>query len=73
MLFRREAFEGVGGFPTNSLTEDFELSIDAARAGLESAYVPDVLARGLGPEDMAAYVSQQLRWARGCLSGLPRT
>jgi cellulose synthase (UDP-forming) len=31
-----------------------------------------VLSRGLGPEDTAAYVSQQQRWARGCLSGLPR-
>ena len=72
VLFRREAFESVGGFPTNSLTEDFELSIHLHERGWSSAYVPDVLARGLGPEDMAAYVSQQQRWARGCLSGLPR-
>ena len=72
VLFRREAFESVGGFPTNSLTEDFELSIRLHERGWKSAYVPDVLSRGLGPEDMAAYVSQQQRWARGCLSGLPR-
>ncbi|MGH3470663.1 MAG: hypothetical protein ACRDPG_01285, partial [Nocardioidaceae bacterium] len=30
-------------------------------------YVPQVLARGLGPEDMASYVGQQQRWSRGCL------
>src|SRR6185436_10274427 len=72
VLFRREAFESVGGFPTNSLTEDYELSIWLHERGWKSAYVPDVLSRGLGPEDMAAYVSQQQRWARGCLSGLPR-
>jgi cellulose synthase (UDP-forming) len=72
VLFRREAFESVGGFPTNSLTEDFELSIHLHERGWRSAYVPDVLARGLGPEDTAAYVSQQQRWARGCLSGVPR-
>jgi cellulose synthase (UDP-forming) len=71
VLFRREAFESVGGFPTNSLTEDFELSIWLHERGWRSVYVPDVLARGLGPEDMASYVSQQQRWARGCLSGLP--
>lgn len=71
VLFRREAFESVGGFPTNSLTEDFELSIWLHERGWKSVYVPDVLARGLGPEDMASYVSQQQRWARGCLSGLP--
>jgi len=72
VLFRREAFESVGGFPTNSLTEDYELSIHLHEKGWESAYLPDVLSRGLGPEDTAAYVSQQQRWARGCLSGLPR-
>ena len=34
--------------------------------GWRSAYVPEVLASGLGPEDLASYVSQQHRWARGC-------
>ncbi len=72
VLFRRTAFESVGGFPTNSLTEDYELSIHLHEKGWKSAYMPEVLSRGLGPEDTAAYVSQQQRWARGCLSGLPR-
>jgi cellulose synthase (UDP-forming) len=72
VVFRREAFESVGGFPTNSLTEDFELSIHLHEKGWKSAYVPDVLSRGVGPEDTAAYISQQQRWARGCLSGVPR-
>ena len=35
-------------------------------------YVPEVLASGLGPEDLAAYVSQQHRWARGCMGTIPR-
>ena len=52
------------------MTEDFELSIDLHSRGWRSVYVPEVLARGLGPEDMASYVSQQQRWARGCLSGV---
>lgn len=72
VLFRRAALESVGGFPTNSLTEDYELSIHLHEKGWSTAYMPDVLSRGLGPEDTAAYVSQQQRWARGCLSGLPR-
>jgi cellulose synthase (UDP-forming) len=59
VLFRRAALEDVGGFPEHSITEDFEL------------YVSEVVARGLGPEDMASYVSQQQRWATGCLSALP--
>ena len=69
-VFRRTALEQVGGFPEESLTEDFELSVHLHERGWRTAYVPEVLARGLGPEDMASYVSQQQRWARGCLSGI---
>lgn len=72
VVFRREALESVGGFPTNSLTEDFELSVHLHEEGWKSTYVGETLAQGLGPEDMASYVSQQHRWARGCLSALPR-
>jgi cellulose synthase (UDP-forming) len=72
VVFRRAALADAGGFPTNSITEDFELSITLHERGWRSAYLPKVLASGLGPEDMAAYTAQQLRWARGCLSALPR-
>jgi cellulose synthase (UDP-forming) len=72
VVFRRAALEAVGYFPTHSLTEDFELSIALHESGWQSRYVPEALAAGLAPEDMASYVSQQLRWARGCLSALPR-
>ena len=70
VVFRREALEDVGGFPEGSVTEDFELSIKLHERGWRSAYVPEVLALGLGPEDMASYVGQQHRWARGCLGAM---
>jgi cellulose synthase (UDP-forming) len=72
VVFRRAALEAVGGFSQESLTEDFELSIRLHEQGWTSRYLPEVLASGLGPEDMAGYVSQQLRWARGCLGALPK-
>lgn len=72
VVFRREALESVGGFPTDSVTEDFELSVQLQERGWRTVYVPEVLASGFGPDDMSGYVSQQLRWARGCLSALPR-
>ena len=72
VVFRRSALMGAGGFPSNSLTEDFELSIALHEQRWTSVYVPEVLARGLGPEDMSSYVSQQHRWARGCLGAVGR-
>jgi len=71
VVFRRVALEQVGGFPAESVTEDFELSVHLHERGWRSRYVPEVLAHGLGPEDMASYVSQQQRWSRGCLAALP--
>jgi len=70
VVFRRAALEDAGGFPEGSVTEDFELSVHLHERGWRSAYVPEVLALGLGPEDMASYVGQQHRWARGCLGAI---
>ncbi len=72
VVFRRDALEEVNGFPEDSLTEDFALSIELHERGWKSEYVSEVLATGLGPEDMSSYVSQQRRWAQGCLGGFPR-
>lgn len=72
VIFRRAALEETGGFPTHSITEDFALSITLHERGWHTAYLPKILASGLGPEDMAAYTTQQLRWARGCLAAIPQ-
>ncbi|MGD0391228.1 MAG: glycosyltransferase [Acidimicrobiales bacterium] len=64
-LIRRVALDEVGGWPFEGWTEDLELSIKLQHAQWKIVYLTQVLARGLGPEDMSAYISQQLRWARG--------
>jgi len=69
VVFSREAL-GAEGFPEDTVTEDFLLGLRLHERGWHSAYVPKVLAQGLGPEDMGSYTSQQLRWARGCLSAI---
>jgi cellulose synthase (UDP-forming) len=72
VVFRRAALEEIGGFPETSVTEDFELSIELHERGWTSEYVSEVLASGLGPEDLGSYVSQQHRWARGCVGAIGR-
>jgi cellulose synthase (UDP-forming) len=72
VVFRRAAIDDAGGFPERSLTEDFALSITLHERGWQSEYVEPSLAYGLGPVDMSSYISQQARWAQGCVGEIPR-
>jgi cellulose synthase (UDP-forming) len=62
--FRRKALESIGGHAVH-LVEDFVTSLRLHAKGWKSVYVPEILARGLVPEDLNAYFSQQLKWATG--------
>jgi len=67
VVFRRSAFDEIGGMPEDSITEDLRVSLLLLKAGYRSVYVPIILARGLGPVDVGGFFSQQFRWARGGL------
>lgn len=67
MVIRREALDQVGGMCTTNIAEDFVTSLFIHEKGWDSAYVPEVLAEGLAPEDFLTYYKQQFRWARGSL------
>jgi cellulose synthase (UDP-forming) len=62
--FRRKALESIGGHAVH-LVEDFVTSLRLHAKGWKSVYVPQIVARGLVPEDINAYFSQQLKWATG--------
>jgi cellulose synthase (UDP-forming) len=64
-MFRRAALDEIGGIATGSNSEDIWTSIELHRRGWKSIYVPVVLAHGLAPQDVGAYLKQQLRWASG--------
>ncbi len=65
VMFRRFALELVGGLYEGSNSEDIWTSLLLHGQGWRSVYVPTVLARGLAPETVTAYFSQQFRWAKG--------
>jgi len=73
--FRRKALESIGGHGVG-LAEDLVTSIRLHAAGWRSVYVPEVVSRGLVPEDLGSFYKQQLKWARGvyevAFSELPR-
>ena len=62
--FRREALEAIGGHGVG-LAEDLVTSIRLHAAGWRSVYVPEVVSRGLVPEELGSFFKQQLKWARG--------
>lgn len=62
--FRRTALASVGGHGIG-LAEDLITAVRIHGAGWKSVYVPEVLSRGLVPEDLGSFYRQQLKWARG--------
>jgi cellulose synthase (UDP-forming) len=62
--FRRAALDSIGGHQVG-LAEDLHTSLALHASGWKSVYVPEVVARGLVPADLGAYVTQQLKWSRG--------
>ncbi|MDR3707512.1 MAG: glycosyltransferase [Capsulimonadaceae bacterium] len=69
VVVRASVLDRIGGFPQESITEDFAASIRTHHEW-RSVYIKDVLAEGLGPMDLTAYLVQQSRWARGTIGVL---
>ncbi|HEV8197774.1 MAG TPA: glycosyltransferase family 2 protein [Gemmatimonadales bacterium] len=62
--FRRSALMGIGGHGIG-LAEDLVTAIRLHAAGWRSVYVPEVVSRGLVPEELGSFYKQQLKWSRG--------
>lgn len=62
--FRRRALESIGGHGIG-LAEDLVTAIRLHAAGWRSIYVPEIVSRGLVPEDLGSFYRQQLKWSRG--------
>jgi len=66
-VVRRSALEEIGGFVTESLSEDYFTGIRLTAQGYQVIYLNEKLSAGLAAENIAAHTSQRLRWARGTL------
>jgi cellulose synthase (UDP-forming) len=66
-VIRVRALDQVGGFPTDSVTEDFLLSLQLDRSGWRTVYLNEPLSAGLAPEGMAEYLTQRGRWCLGLM------
>ncbi|MGK7952653.1 MAG: glycosyltransferase [Xenococcaceae cyanobacterium] len=66
-VVRRKALESIGGFVTDSLSEDYFTGIRLSATGYRLVYLDEKLSAGLAAENISAHATQRLRWARGTL------
>ncbi|MGI4744428.1 MAG: UDP-forming cellulose synthase catalytic subunit, partial [Janthinobacterium lividum] len=66
-VIRREALMGIGGFATETVTEDAHTALKLQRLGWSTAYLRLPLAAGLATERLILHIGQRVRWARGML------
>ncbi|SCY91818.1 glycosyltransferase [Paracoccus tibetensis] len=64
---RWTALRDIGGLPTESVTEDFMLTLDLQDKGWASVYLSEPLTEGLAPEGLKEYVTQRARWCLGLM------
>lgn len=67
-IVRRSALRGVGGVATDTIAEDFHTTIKLHARRWRTRYHPETLVQGIAPHDLASFLLQRDRWARGNLA-----
>lgn len=71
-IWRKEAIRDAGGWRADTLTEDLDLSYRAQLKNWKFVYLPDIGCPSELPVDMAAFKTQQHRWAKGAIEVMKR-
>lgn len=66
-IWRKKAIEDSGGWHSNTLTEDLDLSYRCQMRGWKFIYLPDLVSYGELPIDVDAFKKQQFRWTKGAI------
>ena len=69
-MLRVAAIREVGGFPTDSITEDLLTSLRLLGRGWTTRYLNERLSMGLAAESINAFFVQRDRWSRGAIEVL---
>ncbi|WP_081861343.1 cellulase family glycosylhydrolase [Butyrivibrio sp. AE2032] len=67
-VLSRRALNDIGGFFTESITEDFATGLLIESNGYVSLALPEPLASGKTPDTLAEHIKQRIRWGRGVIS-----
>ncbi|HEX9164803.1 MAG TPA: glycosyltransferase family 2 protein [Gemmatimonadales bacterium] len=69
-MLRRAALDEVGGFATETVTEDMHTGLRLQKRGWRVVYYNTTVARGLAPQTYSAYNTQWARWGLGAMQVL---
>jgi cellulose synthase (UDP-forming) len=69
-VLSRKAMEDIGGFPLNTITEDFETSLRMQQLGYTTYASDEVVSSGLSTTTIPAMIKQRTRWARGIIQSM---
>ena len=64
-VLRFSALMKIGGFPTDSVTEDYLVTLRLRAIGYQTVYLNEPLSLGLAPEGLKEYITQRSRWCLG--------
>jgi cellulose synthase/poly-beta-1,6-N-acetylglucosamine synthase-like glycosyltransferase len=64
-IWRKACITDSGGWQSDTLTEDLDLSYRAQLRGWKIAYQPEIIVPGELPAQLDAFKNQQYRWAKG--------
>lgn len=67
-ILSRAALNAIGGFYTETITEDFATGMLIEAAGFASLGLPKPLASGLSASTFKEHIQQRTRWGRGVIS-----
>lgn len=66
-IIAREALDKVGGFYTETITEDFATGLLIESAGFVSLALSEPMASGMAPDNYKEHIQQRKRWGRGVI------
>ncbi|MCM3698552.1 glycosyltransferase family 2 protein [Paenibacillus macerans] len=72
-VISRQGTVHIGGFPLNTITEDFETSIRLQQGGYITYATQEVQAAGHTTTTIPSMIKQRIRWARGIIKSLQNT
>ena len=67
-ILAREALDSIGGFYTETITEDFATGLLIETKGYVSLALGEPMASGMAPDTYKEHIQQRKRWGRGVIN-----